>query len=177
MDAYNKCQPNYGKISLAECIDDAIGIVTQTGSCKIDKNYNADVYMYGDKIQISEMCRNILQNSIEAIEMKDTGDGYVSITIFEEEGWVCISFYDSGCGMSRSDRKNMFKISYSQKRTFKNWGIGLSHVFNIVKAHGGFINVSSEPGVYTEIQITFPSLSKKQNIQEENDGYNYSSCL
>ena len=96
--------------------------------------------------------------------MKDTQGLKIDVTVMVEDKWICISVYDNGCGMDRKTLKNMFKISYSRKRTFKNWGVGLSHVFNIVEAHRGFFNVKSEFGQYTEIQIALPKLSNKHDI-------------
>ena len=64
---------------------------------------------------------------------------------------------DNGCGIDKKMMKRLFKPFASTKKTFNNWGIGLSHVKDVVDAHFGFINVKSKPNEFTEFQIILPN--------------------
>ena len=63
-------------------------------------------------------------------------------------GDVTISVQDYGIGIDKLNQEQIFKKFYqvdsSMTRNFEGTGIGLSIANNIIKAHGGSIEVSSE---------------------------------
>ncbi len=73
--------------------------------------------------------------------------------------WVLLSVGDTGIGMSRETLSRIFEPFFSTKDS--GVGLGLSTVAGIVRQHGGFTDVDSEPGIGTTIRIYLPRLERE----------------
>src|SRR5437868_3493062 len=70
---------------------------------------------------------------------------------------VEVLFSDDGCGMSPEVRRQVFDPFFTTRRDQGSTGLGLHIVHNIVTNRlGGRINLESEPGAGTKIQIIMP---------------------
>ncbi len=74
----------------------------------------------------------------------------------ETDNFLVINIQDNGSGMDEDVKNNLFEPFYTTKLPGKGTGLGLSSSFDIIKAHGGFIDVSSEPGRGSEFFIHLP---------------------
>jgi two-component system sensor histidine kinase PilS (NtrC family) len=70
------------------------------------------------------------------------------------EGFVRITFTDTGAGMSPAQVERLFEPFSSS--TTGGTGLGLSIVYQIIRDHGGTINVRSREGHGTTINIELP---------------------
>jgi PAS domain S-box-containing protein len=74
----------------------------------------------------------------------------------EGQYWV-VSVRDTGVGMDSKTLAKIFDPFFTTKDKGKGTGLGLSMVYNIVHAHGGFIDVYSEPGLGSSFNVYLPA--------------------
>lgn len=94
---------------------------------------------------------NFVSNAIEAI---NHGDGVIKVKVMSAGNYVVVSVADNGVGMSEEVRKNIFNPFFTTKD--KGVGLGLFIVYNIVKAHGGYVELESVEGSGSTFFIHIP---------------------
>ncbi len=129
-----------------------------------------------DRGQIQQALLNLYVNAWQA--MPEGGDLWVQtenmilddpqVQPFEiaPGRYVKISVTDTGTGMDASTREKIFDPFFSTRGAGQGSGLGLASVYGIVKNHGGFINVYSEPGEGTSFHLHLPA-SDSEVTQEE----------
>ena len=71
--------------------------------------------------------------------------------------YVCISIADTGTGIPAALLEKIFDPFFTTKAAGKGTGLGLSMVAGIMKSHGGFVHVESEPGHGALFSLYFPA--------------------
>jgi signal transduction histidine kinase len=125
-----------------------------------DKSFNATLKTDFDetigKIEIipQDMGRvilNLITNAFYAVtdKKKQSGNGYeptVYITTKKTGDSVMISVNDNGSGIPQKVLDKIFQPFFTTKPTGEGTGLGLSMSYDIVKAHGGELNVETKDG-------------------------------
>jgi CheY-like chemotaxis protein len=84
--------------------------------------------------------------------------------------YICLSVSDTGSGMDEATRKRVFEPFFTTKGLDRGSGLGLASCYGIIKAHGGYIDVESQPGQGSCFTIYFPGTDQPVDAEcQEND--------
>jgi PAS domain S-box-containing protein len=123
-----------------------MGNATQLHQVLLNLCVNArDAMPQGGSLKID--AQNVsLDNKITRLQPEPVSGSYVLLTVS-----------DTGQGISPELLDKIFEPFFTTKGPGKGTGLGLSTVQGIVKAHGGFLDVSSTPGQGTTFQVYLPA--------------------
>ena len=109
-----------------------------------------------DEFRLLQAFRNLIDNAFEAIN--DTGALTIKAYHHEPENQVAIEIGDTGCGMDEAEIRNLYQPFFSTKNT--GFGLGMTVVQDIIKAHSGTIQVQSEKNIGTVFTIQIPIINQ-----------------
>jgi len=146
-----------------------------------DKNFNATIKTDFDESigriniipqDIGRVLLNLINNAFYAVNERSKEDfiGYVpEVTIStrlltasenspirQSANSIIISVADNGNGIPEKLLDKVFQPFFTTKPTGQGTGLGLSLSYDIIKAHGGNINIRNTPGAGVEFIITLP---------------------
>ncbi len=106
-----------------------------------------------DPSQIDKVVTNLLLNSREALRE----NGSIEVETSQQGSWIIIAVKDNGCGMAPEFlSRSLFRPFQTTKKG--GIGIGMFQSKTIVEAHGGRIEVESQPGQGTTFRVLLPLL-------------------
>lgn len=111
----------------------------------------------GDKNRLRQVFVNIIDN---ALKYSDSGDS-VTILAGQENGFAVISVADTGVGIKAQDLPNVKAKFYKANSTRRGSGIGLAVADEIIRLHGGQLDIDSVEGEGTTVTIRLPLSVKK----------------
>lgn len=109
-------------------------------------------YILADENRLKQVIINLLDNSFK---FTDQG-GRVELKAYLEDTDMIIEVSDNGIGISSEDLPKVKERFYKGKNSKSNTGLGLSISEEIVKMHGGSMEVISELGRGTSIKVRLP---------------------
>ena len=123
------------------------------------------VLISADSEQLQQVFWNLARNALQSMPGGGTLRGAVEQ---RRRDRLRISFSDTGRGMSPQQVERLFEPFSS---TTGGTGLGLSIVYQIIRDHGGTINVRSREGQGTTITIELPIEEKnKEDRSKETEG-------
>ncbi len=107
-----------------------------------------------DRGQLEQVLVNLVVNASDAMQ---SGGRITVQTGRLDRDWLTFEVADTGSGMAEEVKRHIFEPFFTTKEATKGTGLGLAVVHGIVTAHGGRIDVESEPGRGTTFRVVLPS--------------------
>ena len=121
-----------------------------------------DVWVRGDRQQLSLMLRNLLDN---AIRYTPSG-GTVRLDVERADHQVIMSVSDTGIGIPLEAQERVFERFYrvdkARSRDKGGTGLGLAIVKHAVELHGGVLELESELERGSMFRVTFPACDEEE---------------
>jgi PAS domain S-box-containing protein len=171
------------RVDLAEVLGTAAKIADETFLKSVEVRTALDEGLWtvvGDPTQIHQVVMNLLVNARDAmpnggrltITARNTqiDDAYAALTADATAGaFVEIAIEDTGHGMPPDVAERIFEPFFTTKESGKGTGLGLSTSAAIIRSHGGFIRVYSEPGRGTTFRVNLPAAAGDADVEAMSD--------
>ena len=143
------------------------------------KGLTGDDTILADSAQIHQVLMNLCTNGAQAmgkkggvLEISVAGDHFkrsMPSSGMKPGDYVTLTVHDTGSGMKPEILERIFDPFFTTKPHAEGTGLGLSVVHGIVKSHGGFIQVESEPGKGSVFHIHLPKIERQEGapVREE----------
>ncbi|MCR9097908.1 MAG: ATP-binding protein [bacterium] len=122
---------------------------------EIEVRVDPDVEILCHYAEIERVVTNLLVNAFQA-HGGELGGNNVVVAVAAQDGRAFLHVEDDGCGIDPEALDRIFDPFFTTKPVGKGTGLGLAISYHIVKAHGGEIRVSSEPGRGTSVAVELP---------------------
>lgn len=111
--------------------------------------------MQANREMMEELLYNLVSNAIRY----NRPYGNVVVSVSREDDHVSLTVEDTGIGISQSDQERVFERFYrvdkSRSKSTGGTGLGLAIVKHVVQCHGARLNMKSQLGSGTRIEIKF----------------------
>jgi len=113
------------------------------------------MWVRGDAGSLNHALVNLCHNAMEAMP----GGGTLTLrTTLAEPDWIDLYVEDTGCGMAPEVLAHVLEPFYTTKGGSSGAGLGLSIVHGVIKAHGGSVDITSQPGRGTSVRLRIPRI-------------------
>ena len=133
---------------------------------------DCDVVVMADCDKLEQVIVNLATNAVDAMPeggrlcintaVIDADETFTFKHGLDKKGkYAVLSVSDTGTGMDEETKKKVFEPFFTTKERGKGTGIGLSIAYGIIKQHNGNIDVVSEPGSGTTVNVYLPITEKR----------------
>ena len=145
-----------GPVDLSQLVEEMLELfkvsVSKHAALETDLPLNLPA-VHGNRAQLRQIVMNLIINASEAI-----GDrhGVIRVATSLAPGGesLRLEVSDTGCGMTDEEKARIFEPFFTTK--FAGRGLGMAVVQGIVRAHGGWIHLTSATGEGTTFQVLLP---------------------
>lgn len=160
---------------MAVCPEKLLGEIEKIARETFPKNIQVEscvepglMSLTGDPTQLHQVLLNLCVNARDAMPAggritlsaynKQVDERYAGLNPGAAIGpHVVLQVEDTGIGMEPATVERIFEPFFTTKEIGKGTGLGLSTTQAIVKSHGGFARVDSQPGEGTRFRVFLPS--------------------
>jgi signal transduction histidine kinase len=145
------------RVPLREVVDRAIDLYHEVADAKgvqLEAPVVEDLTVTGDRVRLEQVAANLIDNAVKYTP----GGGRVTVGVRRERDLAVLWVADTGRGIPPDDLPRIWERLFrgDESRTERGLGLGLSLVKAVVEAHGGTVEVQSEPGRGATFSVALP---------------------
>lgn len=127
---------------------------------KVSGHIAKKIFIAGRRDKLMRAILNVVDN---AVKYTPKG-GRITINLSKEDDRAVLEVIDTGVGICLEEQAHVFERFYRGAKTEKTLGsgLGLAIAQAIITTHNGTINLSSEVGKGTKVQVRFPLRNSSQ---------------
>jgi signal transduction histidine kinase len=147
---------DFHKFSVTELLQKIVNLMKEEASSKgitLETNWRQEpAHIPMDVNKLQQAFINLIKNAMESITEEK---GKVFITVDKEgKNYIVVKIADTGCGMTAEEINQIFNPEYTTKE--KGVGLGIPLAFEIIRGHGGDIQVTSRKDKGTTFDVILP---------------------
>ena len=147
---------DFNLTELIQSVLEDFSAVISVEHISIKTDFPSGLQMKGDRDMIRRLFINILDNAIKY----NHRNGTVKLGVAPTAGAFHITCLNTGSGIPTEELDRVFEQFYrvekSRSLEYGGSGLGLAIVRQIVRLHGGEVQMESSPGVWNRIHINLP---------------------
>src|SRR5579885_2252515 len=148
---------HFDNVNLAAVVDAAITQMRgklESKNVTVSRNYIGGPMVRADADKLRQVFTNVIDNAIDAME-SNPGERRLEIGIHTlRPGAATVVLRDNGCGIPEDKLNKIFNPFYTTKANGTGLGMGIAK--KVIDAHNGQIELHSQAGVGTQLQIAVP---------------------
>jgi PAS domain S-box-containing protein len=161
-------KPKFTYKDINEVIDQTFGMMEgeiDENLYVVTRDFQKDVpLIWLDEDQIRQVLLNMFRNAFHAMKF----GGMLSVITLADSDSIKIHISDTGEGIPEEHKDKLFTAFFTTKSTGS--GLGLTVSMQIVKNHGGTIEVESKPGEGSTFIINLPIRNPEERNEEAHFG-------
>lgn len=110
-----------------------------------------DIFVQANASEFKTVISNLVNNAAEASPL----DGKIKVVLSKTDGKAIIQIKDNGCGIPARLISKIRESGFSYAK--RGNGLGLAHASDLVEAWGGELQIESEEGRGTTVQVVLPT--------------------
>ena len=178
LNATRKEKLVFSILNLNDTVKDSLELLSRTipKIISIELGLEPDLSnIKGDPTQLQQIIINLTVNAMDAmpeggklfIRTSRVGkDHIVTKGLPSHDEFIKLTVTDTGKGIEKDIASKVFDPFFTTKDRGSGTGLGLYIVHSIVSNHGGHINLYSEPGSGSTINIYFPAITELPRAEE-----------
>jgi CheY-like chemotaxis protein len=155
-------------VDLSALVSEVVRMLRHTleQGIRIEPSVEPNVIVYGSQSELHQVILNLCLNARDA--MPDGGTLSILAATTQASAppgprhrSAVLSVADTGIGMDAATQARIFEPFFTTKREGVGYGLGLATVHEIVKLHGGQIQLDTAPGNGSRFVVTLPILDEE----------------
>lgn len=149
-------------VDLEEVVDEVVSslkLQLEKYHARVTVNKTGDTSLQGDRLHLLSVVFNLLDNALKYSRTEPS----IRIDIEGSTSSVMLRVTDNGIGIAPEYKARIFdkffRVPQGDTHNAKGYGLGLSYAAQVVRKHGGQIEVESQPGHGSSFLITLPKRS------------------
>jgi signal transduction histidine kinase len=145
-------------VRLSEVVERAVDLYRDVAEAKgvtLVADASDEVVVVADRTRLEQVAANLIDNAVKYT----AAGGHVDVEVVRTEDAAVLRVRDTGSGIPADELPRIFDRLFrgDTSRTERGLGLGLSLVKAVVEAHGGTVDVVSEPGRGSVFTVSLPT--------------------